>query len=538
MTVSQTLRLLIWIGKECGVSEGYEDYKYLYWGNLQFESLVVGQEVSFFKRTVCVKACPVWKEGEPAPKIDCKPNGYFKTCDTTLDRKESKKILTYNSSPLGDVLCQGIGIDMPVAAVSGGIDSIRDSLIRGVTNNVPKLAACIFLSVLIGIVVMLLIRFCAGPIIWALIIIVVLLLTIIGTRLVSKYIMIPNRPFTDNFMLFVGLALSGAGVGLGIFIILNFNNIKIVIGIFKATGQFVAENPWLIIFTVGKMIFDVFYQCLWYMMLIWLFTIGDKVATDHNPYGSIQAPTYIETLKVYILFFGGWVQFTILQSLYMLNIMATALWYFKPLVADLPIIQTSLSWTYLYHLGSAAFGATFLLLVRVLGWFLCRNEDNEKTLCGKFCCCCCQCIDVIIQHMTKHAYGQIALSGKDFCEAAGDSFKLCMRNAIITGSVMSLRAVLIFLGKVVIFLIPLIVGIFWISSNNWGIENPILAYVALFLIAYTVSSGFMTVWTAGTDGMIQMYCVDEELFGGSKYCLLYTSPSPRDRQKSRMPSSA
>ena len=26
--------------------------------------------------------------------------------------------------------------------------------------------------------------------------------------------------------------------------------------------------------------------------------------------------------------------------------------------------------------------------------------------------------------------------------------------------------------------------------------------------------------------------------GQSKYCLLYTSPSPRDRQKSRMPSSA
>ena len=26
--------------------------------------------------------------------------------------------------------------------------------------------------------------------------------------------------------------------------------------------------------------------------------------------------------------------------------------------------------------------------------------------------------------------------------------------------------------------------------------------------------------------------------GGNIYCLLYTSPSPRDRQKSRMPSSA
>ena len=29
-----------------------------------------------------------------------------------------------------------------------------------------------------------------------------------------------------------------------------------------------------------------------------------------------------------------------------------------------------------------------------------------------------------------------------------------------------------------------------------------------------------------------------ELISGSKICLLYTSPSPRDRQKSRMPSSA
>ena len=28
------------------------------------------------------------------------------------------------------------------------------------------------------------------------------------------------------------------------------------------------------------------------------------------------------------------------------------------------------------------------------------------------------------------------------------------------------------------------------------------------------------------------------LLGGYKSCLLYTSPSPRDRQKSRMPSSA
>ena len=31
---------------------------------------------------------------------------------------------------------------------------------------------------------------------------------------------------------------------------------------------------------------------------------------------------------------------------------------------------------------------------------------------------------------------------------------------------------------------------------------------------------------------------DPNLATGDEYCLLYTSPSPRDRQKSRMPSSA
>ena len=37
------------------------------------------------------------------------------------------------------------------------------------------------------------------------------------------------------------------------------------------------------------------------------------------------------------------------------------------------------------------------------------------------------------------------------------------------------------------------------------------------------------------DGILELSSVERVLF---KICLLYTSPSPRDRQKSRMPSSA
>ena len=45
----------------------------------------------------------------------------------------------------------------------------------------------------------------------------------------------------------------------------------------------------------------------------------------------------------------------------------------------------------------------------------------------------------------------------------------------------------------------------------------------------------------GVDETPQKLTTSEMLFSGiseDKICLLYTSPSPRDRQKSRMPSSA
>ena len=45
--------------------------------------------------------------------------------------------------------------------------------------------------------------------------------------------------------------------------------------------------------------------------------------------------------------------------------------------------------------------------------------------------------------------------------------------------------------------------------------------------------------TKFSDGSLEPYELLEQAYKNNlKFCLLYTSPSPRDRQKSRMPSSA
>ena len=66
--------------------------------------------------------------------------------------------------------------------------------------------------------------------------------------------------------------------------------------------------------------------------------------------------------------------------------------------------------------------------------------------------------------------------------------------------------------------------------------------VALVVVAYALLMGFAATLIAPLGmiggfllGLLEALCISSYLY---LLCLLYTSPSPRDRQKSRMPSSA
>ena len=66
-----------------------------------------------------------------------------------------------------------------------------------------------------------------------------------------------------------------------------------------------------------------------------------------------------------------------------------------------------------------------------------------------------------------------------------------------------------------------------------------LAYIGLYGAAYERAKFRFEQVRGGADGLFERLVVKgEEIEGKATVCLLYTSPSPRDKRQSRMPSSA
>ena len=85
---------------------------------------------------------------------------------------------------------------------------------------------------------------------------------------------------------------------------------------------------------------------------------------------------------------------------------------------------------------------------------------------------------------------------------------------------------------------------FWMFGYNLAYGIPEGGYIGSF-IPWSDSSSVDTVYADGSDWYFQMvFCattvsiVSGTLAERIKFCLLYTSPSPRDVEESRMPSSA
>ena len=93
--------------------------------------------------------------------------------------------------------------------------------------------------------------------------------------------------------------------------------------------------------------------------------------------------------------------------------------------------------------------------------------------------------------------------------------------------------------NLIIFVLAIYVGYHVVWNVTPALHTPLMAVtnaISAIVIVGAMLAAALTVTPLGkTMGTLAVALAAVNVFGG---CLLYTSPSPRDRQKSRMPSSA
>ena len=69
-----------------------------------------------------------------------------------------------------------------------------------------------------------------------------------------------------------------------------------------------------------------------------------------------------------------------------------------------------------------------------------------------------------------------------------------------------------------------------LDEDSWVLR--VFFYLDIYNLDVTISNGYMDIWVLEDRG------IEYVAYDSPYSCLLYTSPSPRDRTRSRMPSSA
>lgn len=125
--------------------------------------------------------------------------------------------------------------------------------------------------------------------------------------------------------------------------------------------------------------------------------------------------------------------------------------------------------------------------------------------------CFLQCVERIVQFINKTAYIQIALRGKNFCNAAKDGFEIVWSNPIRYTVVAGVGEIIMFLGKLMIAAgttIAFYCIITYVSSIKANVMEPIYLLILMFIISFAVGMLFMSVYSIAMDTIFQCFIVD------------------------------
>jgi hypothetical protein len=186
-------------------------------------------------------------------------------------------------------------------------------------------------------------------------------------------------------------------------------------------------------------------------------------------------------------------------------------------------VSTGTYWVFRYHLGSIAFGAFLIALVQFIRIIFeyyanqLEKQNKENKIIKAIICAtryCLDCFERFIKFITKNAYIQIAITGKNFCAAAWNGLILILKNAFRFGAAATIGMIFNVLGvafvtganAMVVYgalhYIPHFVG----RASNWIAPVAMGGFEGMI-----IGVAFLSVFGFASDTILQCFLVDEDL---------------------------
>ncbi|CAH0722355.1 unnamed protein product, partial [Brenthis ino] len=227
-----------------------------------------------------------------------------------------------------------------------------------------------------------------------------------------------------------------------------------------------------------------------------------------------------------------WMMFFIsgVSDMMLASTFSTWYWTFNKRNVPFFTLTSGIYRTFRYHLGTVAFGALIIAIVRMIRVILeyidhkVKKYDNPLTRCILcFCKCFFWCLESFLKFINKNAYIMCAVHGKNFCRSASDAFSLLMRNIIRVVVLDKATDFIFFLSKL---LISVGVGFAVYYLLEWSFVYEVtqgarLNYnyvpaIILSVATYLICTIFFNVYSMAVDTLFLCFLEDCERNDGSQ----------------------
>jgi len=210
---------------------------------------------------------------------------------------------------------------------------------------------------------------------------------------------------------------------------------------------------------------------------------------------------------------------------------ASATWYFtehslgcKKSVGSCLLLQGYCGGMF-WHFGSLALGSCMISLLRPLRicvmLFVLEEEIVDIAVCGcitKCCGCCVECFNSFLVHLSKNAYIDMAITGKNFCASGTNAVELLQKQSktLIATAGATWIFTLVGLASVTAsgsFITSLVVKnveVFNRPTSRHYVQDPMVCSAIAGVICWVVALGFMLAFDSVSDTMVLCLAYDRE----------------------------